>query len=109
MYDVHKIRRDFPVLQRTVHGKPLVYFDTAASAQRPLAVIEATDRFYRQFNANVHRGVHTLRGGHRPLRGRSAAALSTMTFKGSSATARSGTSVRSPPSSKRTRPGHCST
>jgi cysteine desulfurase/selenocysteine lyase len=48
------------VLSRTVHGKPLVYFDTAASAQRPLAVIEATDRFYRRFNANVHRGVHTL-------------------------------------------------
>ena len=60
MYDVQKIREDFPVLSRTVHGKPLVYFDTAASAQRPLAVIEATDRFYRQFNANVHRGVHTL-------------------------------------------------
>ena len=59
MYDVHRIRQDFPVLQRTVHGKPLVYFDTAASAQRPLAVIEATDTFYRQFNANVHRGVHT--------------------------------------------------
>jgi len=60
MFDVEKIRRDFPVLQRTVHGKPLVYFDTAASAQRPLAVIEATDRFYREHNANVHRGVHTL-------------------------------------------------
>ncbi|MGD8345613.1 MAG: cysteine desulfurase [Lysobacterales bacterium] len=60
MFDVEKIRRDFPVLQRTVHGKPLVYFDTAATAQRPLAVIEATNRFYREFNANVHRGVHTL-------------------------------------------------
>ncbi|MEJ2400556.1 MAG: cysteine desulfurase [Xanthomonadales bacterium] len=60
MFDVEKIRRDFPVLQRTVHGKPLVYLDTAASAQRPLAVIEATDRFYREHNANVHRGVHTL-------------------------------------------------
>ena len=60
MFDIEKIRRDFPVLQRTVHGKPLVYLDTAASAQRPLAVIEATDRFYREHNANVHRGVHTL-------------------------------------------------
>ena len=60
MFDVEKIRRDFPILQRTVHGRPLVYFDTAASAQRPLAVIEATDRFYREHNANVHRGVHTL-------------------------------------------------
>jgi cysteine desulfurase/selenocysteine lyase len=59
-YDVLKVREDFPVLQRTVHGKPLVYLDTAATAQRPLAVIEATDRFYRNFNANVHRGVHTL-------------------------------------------------
>ena len=59
-FDVNRVREDFPVLSRTVHGKPLVYFDTAASAQRPLAVIEATDRFYRQFNANVHRGVHTL-------------------------------------------------
>jgi len=60
MFDVQKVREDFPVLRRTVHGRPLVYFDTAASAQRPLAVIEATDRFYREFNANVHRGVHTL-------------------------------------------------
>ncbi|MCJ7814953.1 MAG: cysteine desulfurase [Xanthomonadales bacterium] len=59
-FDVEEVREDFPILQRTVHGKPLVYFDTAASAQRPLAVIEATDNFYRQHNANVHRGVHTL-------------------------------------------------
>ena len=58
--DIEKVRRDFPILARQVHGKPLVYFDTAASAQRPLAVIEATDRFYRRHNANVHRGVHTL-------------------------------------------------
>ncbi len=59
-FDVNRIRQDFPILARTVHGKPLVYLDTAASAQRPLAVIEATDRFYREHNANVHRGVHTL-------------------------------------------------
>jgi len=58
--DVQQVRKDFPILARTVHGKPLVYLDTAASAQRPLEVIEATDRFYRQHNANVHRGVHTL-------------------------------------------------
>ena len=58
--DVERVRRDFPILSRQVHGKPLVYFDTAASSQRPLAVIEATDRFYRLHNANVHRGVHTL-------------------------------------------------
>lgn len=59
-YDVERVRRDFPILSRTVHGKPLVYFDTAASAQRPLAVIEAVDDFYRNHNANVHRGVHLL-------------------------------------------------
>lgn len=58
--DVEKVRADFPILQRTVHGKPLVYLDTAASAQRPLAVIEAVTGFYRNHNANIHRGVHTL-------------------------------------------------
>ncbi len=58
--DVERIRTDFPILDREVHGKPLVYFDTAASAQRPLAVIEAIDDFYRRYNANIHRGVHTL-------------------------------------------------
>lgn len=58
--DVEKVRADFPILQRTVHGNPLVYLDTAASAQRPLAVIEAVDDFYRNHNANIHRGVHTL-------------------------------------------------
>jgi len=58
--DVEKVRADFPILQRTVHNKPLVYFDTAASAQRPLAVIDAIDSFYRKHNANIHRGVHLL-------------------------------------------------
>ncbi len=58
--DIDKVRADFPILQRTVHGKPLVYLDTAASAQRPLAVIDAVDSFYRNHNANIHRGVHTL-------------------------------------------------
>ena len=60
LLDIEKIRADFPILQRTVHGKPLVYLDTAASAQRPLAVINAIDSFYRNHNANIHRGVHTL-------------------------------------------------
>jgi len=60
LFDPEEVRRDFPILSRTIHGKPLVYFDTAASAQRPLAVIEAVDNFYREHNANVHRGVHTL-------------------------------------------------
>jgi cysteine desulfurase/selenocysteine lyase len=58
--DVDKVRAEFPILQRTVHGKPLVYLDSAASAQRPLAVIEAVDAFYRTHNANIHRGVHLL-------------------------------------------------
>jgi len=60
MLDVEKVRADFPILQRTVHGKPLVYLDTAASAQRPLKVINAIDDFYRKHNANIHRGVHLL-------------------------------------------------
>ncbi len=58
--DVQSVRADFPILQRTVHGKPLVYLDTAASAQRPNAVINAIDGFYRNHNANIHRGVHLL-------------------------------------------------
>lgn len=60
LLDVHRLRAEFPVLERTVHGKPLVYFDNAATSQRPLAVIEAMDDFYRRYNANVHRGVHQL-------------------------------------------------
>jgi cysteine desulfurase/selenocysteine lyase len=59
-FDVARVREDFPILSRQVHGRPLVYFDTAASAQRPLAVIEAVNQFYRRNNANVHRGVHLL-------------------------------------------------
>lgn len=59
-FNVEQVRSDFPLLNRKVHGKPLVYFDTAASAQRPAAVIEAIDDFYRRHNANVHRGVHSL-------------------------------------------------
>jgi cysteine desulfurase/selenocysteine lyase len=59
-FDVQGVRADFPILQRQVHGNPLVYLDTAASAQRPRAVIEAVDDFYRNHNANIHRGVHTL-------------------------------------------------
>ncbi len=55
-------RSDFPALQRTVHGKPLVYFDSAATAQRPRQVLEAMESFYVNSNANVHRGVHTLSG-----------------------------------------------
>jgi cysteine desulfurase/selenocysteine lyase len=58
--DIEKVRSDFPILQRSIHGKPLVYLDTAASAQRPLTVINAIDSFYRNHNANIHRGVHLL-------------------------------------------------
>jgi cysteine desulfurase/selenocysteine lyase len=59
-YDVEKIRRDFPVLHQFVNGKPLVYLDNAATTQKPLAVIEALDHYYRRDNSNIHRGVHTL-------------------------------------------------
>ena len=59
-FDVEKIREDFPVLKQTIHGKPLVYFDNAATAQKPLAVIEAIRKFYEVDCANIHRGVHEL-------------------------------------------------
>ncbi|MEJ5223616.1 MAG: cysteine desulfurase [Anaerolineales bacterium] len=59
--DVQAIRADFPILSREVRpGVPLVYLDSTATAQKPLAVIEAMDAFYRRSNANIHRGVHTL-------------------------------------------------
>ncbi len=59
-YDVEKLRKDFPILGRQVHGKPLVYLDNAATTQKPLSVIEMEDRYYREMNANIHRGVHLL-------------------------------------------------
>ena len=58
--DIDRVREDFPILSRQVHGKPLIYLDTAATAQRPNCVIEATADFYRSYNANIHRGVHLL-------------------------------------------------
>ena len=58
--DVEGLRRDFPILEQRVHGKPLVYLDNAATTQKPLAVIEALSRYYREYNSNIHRGVHTL-------------------------------------------------
>jgi len=60
--DWARVRADFPLLQRTVHGKPLVYFDSANTGQKPAAVMEAVDDFYRRHNANVSRAVHTLGG-----------------------------------------------
>lgn len=59
-FDVNTIRRQFPILTREVKGKPLVYFDNAATAQKPKAVIDALVNYYTQFNANIHRGIHTL-------------------------------------------------
>src|SRR5438270_495596 len=60
VYDVEKIRRDFPILQEKIHGKPLVYLDNAATSQKPRAVLDAMIRYYERGNANIHRGVHFL-------------------------------------------------
>ena len=60
MYDVKKIRNDFPILQREVYGRPLVYLDNAATTQKPLCVLDAMREEYLNVNANVHRGVHYL-------------------------------------------------
>jgi len=59
-FDVHAVRRRFPILARTVRGRPLAYLDNGASAQRPDSVIEAVDDYERRHHANIHRGVHTL-------------------------------------------------
>jgi len=59
-FDVESIRKEFPILSVKVHGKPLVYFDNAASSQKPLFVIKAIERYYETVNSNVHRGVHHL-------------------------------------------------
>ena len=60
MYDVAEIRKDFPILDRQVNGVPLVYLDNAATSQKPRAVIQALSDYYERYNANVHRGAHTL-------------------------------------------------
>ena len=57
---IEEIRAEFPILAREIHGEPLAYLDNGATAQKPLAVIDALDRYWREHNANVHRGVHTL-------------------------------------------------
>ncbi len=59
-FDVAALREDFPILRQTVHGHPLVYFDNAASSQKPQAVIDAITRFYSSDYSNIHRGVHSL-------------------------------------------------
>lgn len=60
MFDIQKIRADFPLLSQQVNGKPLVYFDNGATSQKPQIVIDAISKYYTEINANIHRGVHTL-------------------------------------------------
>ena len=60
MIDPKALRSDFPILTRQIHGKPLVYLDNAATTQKPASVIDAEARYYKETNANIHRGIHTL-------------------------------------------------
>lgn len=60
MFDVQKVRADFPILSQKVNSKPLVYFDNGATSQKPQVVIDAISKYYSEINANIHRGVHTL-------------------------------------------------
>src|SRR5579862_6687965 len=60
MTDWKSLRKDFPILDQKVHGQPLIYFDNAATSQKPRAVIETLDHYYERDNANVHRGIHEL-------------------------------------------------
>lgn len=62
MFDIEKIRADFPILKREVNRRKLVYFDSGATAQKPLSLINLTDKLYSEYNANIHRGVHHLSG-----------------------------------------------
>ncbi|MDR9424283.1 MAG: aminotransferase class V-fold PLP-dependent enzyme, partial [Marinobacter sp.] len=59
-FDVAAIRQEFPILAQEIHGKPLVYLDNGASSQKPVCVLDAMDRYYREMHSNVHRGAHTL-------------------------------------------------
>ena len=60
MINLSQIRAQFPILNREIHGKPLIYLDNAATSQKPLSVIEVESNYYKELNANVHRGIHTL-------------------------------------------------
>ncbi|MEM5833956.1 MAG: aminotransferase class V-fold PLP-dependent enzyme, partial [Candidatus Aenigmatarchaeota archaeon] len=60
MFDVEKIREEFPILKRKINNKKLIYFDNAASTQKPKAVIEKIKEIYENYYANIHRGIHTL-------------------------------------------------
>jgi cysteine desulfurase/selenocysteine lyase len=59
-FDIVQVRKDFPILDQQVNGAPLVYFDNAATTQKPQVVIDALNQYYTQDNANIHRGLHTL-------------------------------------------------
>ncbi len=59
-YNVEQVRRDFPILERVINGKPLVYLDNAATAQKPRQVIETIDQYYREYNANIYRGIYKI-------------------------------------------------
>src|SRR3989338_5147339 len=59
-FDIEKLRKDFPILNVEVHGKPLAYLDNAATTQKPKAVIDSMDNYYENYNANIHRSIHTL-------------------------------------------------
>src|SRR3954453_12579587 len=59
-FDVQRVRRDFPILSERIHGKPLVYLDSANTSQKPQAVLDAMDDYYRHANANIHRATHLL-------------------------------------------------
>jgi cysteine desulfurase/selenocysteine lyase len=76
--DADVIRRDFPILDRTVHGRPLVYLDSAATSQKPQVVIDAVENFYGQYNANVHRGIYEI--GERSTAAYEAARVKTARF-----------------------------
>lgn len=60
IFDINTIRNDFPILSQKVYGKPLVYFDNAATSQKPKQVIDCITKYYSEYNANIHRGVHYL-------------------------------------------------
>ena len=60
VFDVENIRNDFPILSRNINGKPLIYFDNAATSQTPQQVIDVIVDYYSKYNSNIHRGVHTL-------------------------------------------------
>ena len=59
-YDVARLREDFPALAMQIYGKPLVYLDNAATSQKPQSVIDSLARYYSEYNANIHRGIHRL-------------------------------------------------